>query len=516
MLDIGIDTSRTAETKTGLGSYGASLLDGLARIDRTNRYTLHPFLHQCFVDRFDRAHRPRQSNFRTSRGWLPRPFVVKAWHKGWIDKDWLIGGPHDVFLAPFHAVPNRHMGRLVSVFHDVAFLAHPEFSTEENVRFCTSQLEQARLRADLILTVSEFSRSEILRHVAIDPARVVAVHEAADPRYRPVADATVPTRFAEAIGTGPFVLFVGSVEPRKNLITLVHAWAQLVAQGNVPGKLVIAGGSGWKNSDVFQAIERLGIAHRVHCTGFVTDEELLALYNTAACFTYPTVYEGFGLPVIEAMACGTPVVTTRVSSIPEVGGDAVVYVEDPRDTGALAAAIGRVLADPALRADLRRRGLAQAARFSWDETARRTLALLTEVATGHTYARHELVVGSDERGIDTGWQPAELAEGQPFRWVGSRATLWLTPRPGTPFTVDLGTPLTEGQQLTVLADGKPIGAPATLHQGWQQVSFDAGSLPLRQHRIELLTNRGLDTRHKGADPRDLALMVRRAGFRAAT
>ncbi|MEY3163089.1 MAG: hypothetical protein RIT25_3084, partial [Planctomycetota bacterium] len=374
----------------------------------------------------------------------------------------------------------------------------------------------ARLRADLILTVSEFSRSEILRHVAIDPARVVAVHEAADPRYRPVAGATVPTRFAEAIGTGPFVLFVGSVEPRKNLITLVHAWAQLVAQGNVPGKLVIAGGSGWKNSDVFQAIERLGIADRVHCTGFVTDEELLALYNTAACFTYPTVYEGFGLPVIEAMACGTPVVTTRVSSIPEVGGDAVVYVEDPRDTGALAAAIGRVLADPALRADLRRRGLAQAARFSWDETARRTLALLTEVATGHTYARHELVVGSDERGIDTGWQPAELAEGQPFRWVGSRATLWLTPRPGTPFTVDLGTPLTEGQQLTVLADGKPIGAPATLHQGWQQVSFDAGSLPLRQHRIELLTNRGLDTRHKGADPRDLALMVRRAGFRAAT
>ncbi|MEY4673670.1 MAG: hypothetical protein RL148_1454 [Planctomycetota bacterium] len=514
MLDIGIDTSRTAEAKTGLGSYGASLLAGLARVDRTNRYTLHPFLHQCFVDRYDRAFRPRQSNFRTSRGWLPRPFVVKAWHEGWIDKDWLVGGPHDVFLAPFHAVPRRHMGRLVSVFHDVAFLAHPGFSTEENVRFCTEQLEQARLRADLVLTVSEFSRSEILRHVAIEPGRVVAVHEAADPRYRPVTGAVLPPRLADAIGPGPFVLFVGSVEPRKNLITLVHAWARLVASGDAPGKLVIAGGGGWKNSDVFHAIERLGITDRVHCTGFVTDEELVALYNTATCFTYPTVYEGFGLPVIEAMACGTPVVTTRVSSIPEVGGDAVVYVDDPHDVMALAAAIGRVLADPALRAELRTRGIAQAARFSWDETARRTLALLTEVATSPRYARHELVVGTDERGIDVGWQPAENAEGRPFRWVGRSATLWLTPRGDTPFVVDLGTPLESGQELTVLADGKPLGAPARLHQGWQQVRFEARGLPQRQHRVELRTNVGLDSRHKGADPRDLALMVRSAGFRA--
>lgn len=512
-MRIGIDVSRTAEQKTGLGSYATSLVAGLARIDHDHDYVMHPFTWHCFVDRYDKAFCPRVANFRNSRWWLPRKLVTKWWHGNTKDKDWLVGGPHDVFFSPFHAVPPRQMGKLVCVFHDVAFFAHPEFSTEENRAFCAQQIDLARRRADLIVTVSEFSRREILRYVDVPESRVRAIHEAADPRYRKIPGARVPDRLAAAIGSEPFTLFVGSVEPRKNLATLVRAWARAVAQKAVPGKLVIAGGSGWKNSDVYAAVERQGLQDRVTFTGFVSDAELVALYNTARMFVYPTIYEGFGLPVIEAMACGTPVVTTRVASIPEVGGDAVCYVADPHDDEALAAAMIRMHGDAAERDRLAAAGLARAATFSWDKAARATLAVLEEVVRERSYDRHAVVIGSDERALDRGWYAPERAEDFEFRWAARRSSLVLTPRAGTPFTVELGTPLGDGEQnLELRVAGRPIERRALRH-GWQRLEFAVPGLsPERAVPFELVVDRGLDSRHKGQDPRDLAIMVRRAGF----
>src|SRR5438093_826281 len=172
MIHVGIDTSRTAETKTGLGSYAESLLPALARIDGVNDYVLHPFTWQCFHERYDRALCPKVPNFRNARWWLPRWLVVRWWKQGAKHKDWLVGGPHDVFFSPFHAVPPVHMGKLVCVFHDVSFLAHPEFSTDENRIFCTQQINDARRRADLIVTGSEFSRRESLRNIGFPPHRL--------------------------------------------------------------------------------------------------------------------------------------------------------------------------------------------------------------------------------------------------------------------------------------------------------------------------------------------------------
>ena len=512
-MRIGIDMSRTAEAKTGLGSYATSLVAGLARVDRVNDYVLHPFTWHCFVDAFQRAFCPRVLNFRNSRWWLPRALVVKWWHANKKDKDWLVGGPHDVFFSPFHAVPPRQMGKLVCVFHDVAFFAHPEFSTEENRAFCAQQIDLARRRADLIVTVSEFSRREILRYVDIPEDRVRAIHEAADPRYRKIPGLQVPQRLRAAIGNEPFTLFVGSVEPRKNLITLVHAWARVVAQNGAPGKLVIAGGSGWKNSDVHAAVEKHGLQDRVTFTGFVSDAELVALYNTARVFVYPTLYEGFGLPVIEAMACGTPVVTSRVASIPEVGGDAVRYVDDPLDREGLAQTLVELHADPGARDRLATAGAARAATFSWDKVARQTLAVLEEVVRERRYDRHEVIVGRDERALDQGWHGPEKADSFEFRWAASRATLELTPRPQHPLSIELGTPLGDGEQsLTVRANRRELGR-IRLRHGWQTHTLDLPeSLGNRVLKIELLADRGLDARHKGSDPRDLAFMVKRIGF----
>ncbi len=516
-MRIGIDTSRTAETKTGLGSYACSLLDALARIDPVHEYVLHPFTWHCFVDRYDLAHCPKAPNFRRARWWLPRRWVVRWWRENRKDKDWLVGGPHDVFFSPFHAVPPRHLGKLVCVFHDVAFFAHPEFSTDENRRFCTDQIDEAKRRADLIVTVSEFSRQEIARYTGIPLARIRAIHEAADPRYRPLPHARVPARLAAAIGAEPFVLYVGSLEPRKNLLTLVQSYAELVREKTARGRLVIAGGSGWKNSDVFAAIERLHLQEHVICTGFVSDEELVALYNTAACCVYPTLYEGFGLPVVEAMACGCPVITTRVASIPEVGGEAVVYAGAPRDVRALADAIARVLGDAALRADLRARGLAQAARFTWEATARQTLAVLEEVVSAPAYVRRAVVAGADERGIDQGWHALERTPDGAFRWIAATATLQLTPLAGAPLQLEVGTPIEHGQRLSVRIGNEPQVSSFDLRAGWQTLTIPGRAWRAdRSTQITLQASCGLDARQRGSDPRDLALMVRRVGFGSST
>ena len=169
----------------------------------------------------------------------------------------------------------------------------------------------------------------------------------------------------------PFVLNVGTIEPRKNLTRLIEAYAR--APRRKEFDLVIAGGPGWMYDDIYHAPEKFGVSERVRFLGFVPDETLPALYSLCTCFVYPSLYEGFGLPVLEALACGAPVVTSKTSSLPEVAGAAAVLI-DPRDTEDLAAALARVLEDGSLRTELAQRGLKQARRFSWEASARQLRA----------------------------------------------------------------------------------------------------------------------------------------------
>jgi glycosyltransferase involved in cell wall biosynthesis len=201
---------------------------------------------------------------------------------------------------------------------------------------------------------------------------------AAGRHYRPLDEAEIYPALKRHHIEFPYILYVGSIEPRKNLPRLLVAYAHLRRRGSTRWRLVVAGPRKWKSGPVYDAVARLELAEHVHFAGFVPEADLPALYNGADLFAFPSLYEGFGLPVLEAMACGTPVVTANTSSLPEVAGAAALLV-DPSDVEEIAGALRRVLEDPALARDLRERGLARAAQFSWERTARATVAVYEKV-----------------------------------------------------------------------------------------------------------------------------------------
>lgn len=515
-MRIGIDMSLTAEAKTGLQSYARSLVAALAEIDKSNQYLIYRYVWHSYPPEYEKAFCPRQGNFKVAREWMPKWLVDWLWKKPNVSKDWLIGGGDpDVYFSPFHSVPPRHFRRLVSVFHDVAFRVHPEFSTDVNRAYCEEQFDRAKRMADKMVTVSHFSKAEMVKHMGVEADWVRVTHEAADPMFVPVQGAVVPERMRGEVGGREFVLYVGSVEPRKNLPTLIKAFDGMLQRGRSKPLLVIAGGSGWKNSAVYEEIERRGLTENVYFTGFVTDEELLALYNTAAVFVYPSIYEGFGLPVVEAMSCGVPVVTTRVASIPEVGGEAVAYVEDPLDEDGLSRRLEEVLGDRELREDLSWKGFAQAGGFTWERTARETLAILAEVHGGEEYERRGLRVGRDERAIESGWHGMEVENGKPFRWTERRATLRMKPGGGEKrIVVEAATSVPEEEQhLAVRVNGRLVGS-APLRFGWREHSFalPAGVSRDQPFEVALDVSFELPPALKGSDTRRLGAKITRVEF----
>lgn len=512
-MRIGIDVAMTADSKTGLPSYTRSLVEALARVDQRNEYLLYRITWHSFPPNHEAAVLPKAPNFRAVCGGIPRAKLERRWHRE--DRRKLLGPPPDVYFSPFHNAPDRWFPRLVCVFHDVSFRVHPEFSTEANRIYCEDQFDRAARLAHRIVTVSHFSKAEIVRHMGMAADRIDVVHEAADPMFRQVPGAQVPARFQAQLGgpggdRAPFVLYVGSVEPRKNLATLVDAFAAMPRKTNA--RLAIAGGSGWKNSAVHEAVERHGLRDKVHLLGFVSDEELLALYNTCALFCYPTLYEGFGLPVIEAMSCGAPVITSRVASLPEVGGTAVRYVDEPRDVSALAAALQEVLEDGALQARLRTAGLAQAATFSWDKAAKETLAILERVVADPSLDPVRVVMGEDERGVDEGFYDVERPSDGAFRWMHRRGTVRL--RVGaahTKLVVTAASPMPEDQVTLIVRVAGAVVGTGLLGHGARTFPF---ALPAGVPRgavvpIALEVNHPLPPAMKGGDTRDLGARILR-------
>lgn len=255
-------------------------------------------------------------------------------------------------------VPAQARCPLLMTIYDVSFITHPQFHTQENIDLCMRNVRLAVNRGAFFVTISEHSRNDLIKYFRVAPERVRVVYCCYE-----------PTRFYQRNGEEcrelrrryklpeRFALFLASLEPRKNLTTVLEALTFL-PKGT---RLVVAGGKGWLNEGIHAAVKRAG--ERVNYIGYVPDEELPILYSAARCLVFPSLYEGFGLPVLEAMACGTPVITARNSSLPEVGGEAVMYVEDELDARRLAAMIEAVLMDDDMHAHYRAAGLARAREF---------------------------------------------------------------------------------------------------------------------------------------------------------
>ncbi|MDE3165959.1 MAG: glycosyltransferase family 4 protein [Acidobacteriota bacterium] len=269
---------------------------------------------------------------------------------------------------------------VVSV-HDVSFLEHPEYFTRDRALQLQFTVRRTVFRAARILTGSEFSKSSILKvYGDLDEDKVVVVPNAAASEYRPIARDAAAAAVRERFGIGgPFVLSVGDLQPRKNQIGLIRAFARLVrACPQLKQNLVLAGKETWFAEQVHRAARESGVADRIQFCGFVSDGDLLHLYNACDVFAFPTFYEGFGLPALEAMACGRAVVCSHTSALPEVvDGAAILF--DPYALDEISRALADLLLDGELRARMERLGLQRAAHFSWQKTADRTLAVFHDV-----------------------------------------------------------------------------------------------------------------------------------------
>ena len=302
----------------------------------------------------------------------PRQLRTLAWQCGW---QWRpVVREIDVIHTPVMLVPPSPAVPLVVTVHDMTAWLFPELHTARTAWLTRLAFRAAKRRDAHFVADSSSTASDLMRIGNVRREHIAVVPLAADQRFHPIDDPTIPSRFGL---DRPYLLYVGTLEPRKGIESLLTAFAQL-ADSDV--RLVIIGKKGWMFETLDAKVAALNLGSRVTFTGFVADEDLPALISGATAFVYPSVYEGFGLPVLEAMQCGTPVITSRVSSLPEVAGDASLMVR-PGDVEELTRAMRRLLAEPGLREELRGRGIAQAARFSWQQTAALTAEVYHDVAS---------------------------------------------------------------------------------------------------------------------------------------
>jgi glycosyltransferase involved in cell wall biosynthesis len=370
-LHIAIDAHSVGTGLAGNETYAANLVEALAEVGAEHRYTVYvtrPEAERRFAGRWPHV-QVRKTLPHTPLVRIPVTLSAELRRR-----------PVDLLHVQYTAPPFAPCPVVVTI-HDLSFEHLPEtFKRRSRVQLRLTVRRTARAAAHVIAP-SEYTRQDLIKSYGLDPERVSVVPLAAAPHFRPVEDAAELARVRARyhIG-GEYVLAVGSIQPRKNLARLVRAYADLRrarGRSNLP-QLVLVGRQAWLYGETLRAVEESGARDSIILTGYVSEGDLPALYTGALCFVYPSFFEGFGLPPLEAMRCGAPVLAGDLTSLPEVVGDAGLLV-DPLDTGALARALGRLVDDAALRADLRERGLDRARSFDWRHTARMTLQVYRRV-----------------------------------------------------------------------------------------------------------------------------------------
>jgi glycosyltransferase involved in cell wall biosynthesis len=392
-LRIGIDFTAAAQQGGGIGRLTRNTIGALAQIDRDNEYRLFVAAGggrkgEWQVGSLGRAFKTSDHpNFRLRMVPLSDHALAVAWHRLrlplFVE---LFTGPVDLFHSPDFTLPPVLCARTLVTVHDLSFLRVPHCFPDGLLRYLKAAVPRAVRRADHVIADSHNTRRDLIDLLGASASKIAVVYAGVESRFRPMvdpADAETLAAVRQKYGLPErFILSVGTIQPRKNLARLVQAFASLIdRRPGLDWDLVVAGGKGWLYEGVFDQVKASGVQSRVGLIGFVDDADLPALYNLAGLFAFPSLYEGFGLPPLEAMACGVPVVCSTASSLPEVVGDAALTV-GPLDVAGLAQAIGRMIDDAPLRSSLVRRGLARAGRFTWQKAAQALRQVYSDVMKG--------------------------------------------------------------------------------------------------------------------------------------
>jgi len=368
---IGIDGIPLKDIKTGVGHYTFELARSLALASPTDQLEIvSPF-----------SFFPGDHSEDPSDGWPPNlrltQVKVNVWTRNW----WTIGLPRyikwrslDLFHGTNFDIPLWKRCPAILTIHDLSDFLYPETHEARGVWRARRRLPFMARTATQIVTHSESVRREVIEHLQVSREKVIAIPAAARSVFRPLPpDQTIETR--KRLGVeDEFLLFVGTIEPRKNLIVLLNAYRELLSATELHPQLVIAGKKGWLTDSLFSSLRELGIEERVLFTGYLSDNDLCALYSSCRVFIYPSKYEGFGLPPLEAMACGAPVIASSIPSIREVTGETARLVA-PAGSDDLAQAIVTLLRDENERQRLSVAGLKRAQQFSWNRTAQLMLGV---------------------------------------------------------------------------------------------------------------------------------------------
>ncbi|MCU0501939.1 MAG: glycosyltransferase family 4 protein [Anaerolineae bacterium] len=366
---IGIDASRaTIARRTGTETYSRNLIHALIGLGSEHCFRLYTN---------GPAEVPGATAANVEIRAIPFP---RLWTHLRLSAE-MLAHPPDVLFVPAHVLPLIHPRRSVVTVHDLGYLHYPEAHRAADRRYLEWSTRWNGRQATAVLADSQATKDDLVRAYGVDPGRVHVVYLGRDQAFGPVRDADQIAHVRERYGiVGRYLLYVGTLQPRKNLARVIDAFAGLAGDPALAGvQLVLAGKRGWLYDDLFAQVTRLGLTSRVVFPGYVEEADLPALLSGALALVFPSLYEGFGIPVLEAGACGVPVITSKTSSLPEVAGDAALLV-DPHDVDAIADALLRIATDAELRAELDRRGQENVKRFSWEKCARETLTVLEEAA----------------------------------------------------------------------------------------------------------------------------------------
>jgi glycosyltransferase involved in cell wall biosynthesis len=374
-LRIGIDYTAAVRQGAGIGRYTRELVRALAKLDQSNNYVL--FAAAGGQRLTDRVWPP---NFQTRSAPLSDRILAILWHRLqlplWVE---LATGSVDIFHSPDFVLPPVRRAKTLVTVHDLSFIRYP-MCTDANLGvYLNKVVPHSVQRADLVLADSQNTKDDLAELLGTEAEKIEVVYPGVEERFRPINDQVLLEKVRRRYNFPPrFILGLGTLQPRKNFTGLIRAYSLLITRYSSL-HLVIAGGKGWLYEDIFATVERLGLEEKIVFPGFVADEDLPALYNLADLFVFPSLYEGFGLPPLEAMACGTPVITSDASSLPEVVGEAGLMVE-ATDVESLAEAMQRVLEDNALQDGMIAKGQEQARQFTWQKAATKLLNLYEAIS----------------------------------------------------------------------------------------------------------------------------------------